>query len=177
MPKNIKGGNKAKKGKNSSLREFSRKLELPDDSGYRFYGLVLKHYGATTDILYLDNTVNDSKNDNKNDNKRLKKAIGYVRGSIKKRCRLKINDIVIIAIREYQDDKVDIIHKYNEDEMKQLQRNNYLDADFMNVIKANDAGIALNSNDSKNKIINIEEDMIEFDDNIAFQSEDEFESI
>ena len=169
MPKNIKGGNKAKKGKNSSLREFSRKLELPDNSGCQFYGLVLRHYGATTDILYLDNTVN-----NNDTNKRLKKAIGYVRGSIKKRCRLKINDIVIIAIREYQDDKVDIIHKYNEDEMKQLQRNNYLDADFINVIKANDAGIDIND---KNKIIEIEEDMIEFNDNIGFQSEDELEGI
>ena len=106
MPKNIKGGNKAKKGKNSSLREFSRKLELPDDSGYQFYGLVLKHYGATTDILYLDN-----RNNIKGEKHNLKKVIGYVRGSIKKRCRLKTNDIIIIAIREYQDNKVDIIHK------------------------------------------------------------------
>lgn len=171
MPKNIKGGNKAKKGKNSAIREFSRKLELPDNSGCQFYGLVLRHYGATTDILYLDNTIND----NDANNKRLKKAIGYVRGSIKKRCRLKINDIVIIAIREYQDNKVDIIHKYNDDEMKLLQRNNYLDSDFINVIKANDAGIDLK--DNKSKLIDIEEDMIEFNDNIGFESEDELEEI
>ena len=109
MPKNIKGGNKAKKGKNSSLREFTRKLELPDNSGYQFYGLVLRHYGATTDILYVDNRIKETK-DSSSENKRLKKAIGYVRGSIKKRCRMKINDIVIIAVRDYQDNKVDIIN-------------------------------------------------------------------
>jgi|TARA_Y100000389_G_scaffold203030_1_gene250166 translation initiation factor 1A len=166
MPKNIKGGNKAKKGKNSSLREFSRKLELPDDSGYQFYGLVLKHYGATTDILYLDN-----RNNIKGEKHNLKKVIGYVRGSIKKRCRLKTNDIIIIAIREYQDNKVDIIHKYNEDEMKSLLRNNYLDADFINVIKANAVGIDIKKNDIN--ISNIKDDMIEFNDSIDLEFEEE----
>ena len=166
MPKNVKGGNKAKKGKNSSIREFSRKLELPDNSGYQFYGLVLKHHGATTDILYLDNTVKGNDTD-----KRLKKATGYVRGSIKKRCRLTINDIVIIAVREYQDNKVDIIHKYNEDEMKLLQRNNYLDADFINVIKTHDASVDLN--DIKSKLDKVEDDMIDF----YQESEDELEEI
>jgi translation initiation factor 1A len=114
MPKNIKGGNKAKKGKNSSLREFTRRLELPDDSGYQFYGLVLKHYGATTDIMFFDTR----KNKDEDASGKLTKAIGYIRGSIKKRCRPKVNDIVIIAVRDYQNNKVDIIHKYNEDEMK-----------------------------------------------------------
>ena len=169
MPKNIKGGNKAKKGKNSSLREFTRKLELPDDSGFQFYGLVLKHYGATTDIMFLD-TRNNKDDDS---SPRLKKAIGYVRGSIKKRCRPKINDIVIVAVRDYQSDKVDIIHKYNKDEMKELKKNNYLDQAFVNLIKANDAGVEIK--DTKD-IPMTEEDFIMFDENVV-ESEDEIDFI
>lgn len=167
MPKNIKGGNKAKKGKNSSLREFTRRLELPDDSGYQFYGLVLKHYGATTDIMFFDTR----KNKDEDASGKLTKAIGYIRGSIKKRCRPKVNDIVIIAVRDYQNNKVDIIHKYNEDEMKELKKNNYLDDAFLNLIKANDAGFEIKDNTD---IPDVEEEFIMFDENVV-ESEDEID--
>lgn len=169
MPKNIKGGNKAKKGKNSSLREFTRRLELPDDSGYQFYGLVLKHYGATTDIMFFDTR----KSKDKEASGKLTKSIGYVRGSIKKRCRPKINDIVIIAVRDYQDNKVDIIHKYNEDEMKELKKNNYLDDAFLSLIKANDAGVEIKD---KSDIPDTEEEFIMFDENVE-GTEDELDFI
>lgn len=171
MPKNIKGGSKAKKGKNSALREFTRRLELPDDSGYQFYGLVLKHHGATTDIMFFDTR----KNKDADSSGKLSKAVGYVRGSIKKRCRPKINDIVIIAVREYQDKKVDIIHKYNDDEMKELKNNNYFDEAFLSLIKANDAGVEVEGNDT-NEIPLVDEDFIMFDENME-GSEDELDYI
>lgn len=171
MPKNIKGGNKAKKGKNSSLREFTRRLELPDDSGYQYYGLVLKHHGATTDIVFLDTR----KNKDVDSSGKLTKAIGYVRGSIKKKCRPKINDIVIVAVRDYQDKKVDIIHKYNDDEMKELKKNNYFDEAFLSLIKANASGVDVGGNDN-DEIPIVNDDFIMFDENVE-GSEDELDYI
>ena len=171
MPKNIKGGNKAKKGKNSSLRAFTRKLELPDDSGYQYHGLVTNHYGATTDIMYVDTRF--SAND---PNSRLKKVVGYVRGSIKKRCRLKPNDIVIIAIREYQENKVDIIHKYNEEEIKLMKKRNYFNNDFISMINASNSGINLKQADVS-EITQQNIDYIQFEDEYASQSEDELAEI
>lgn len=172
MPKNINGGSKAKKGKNSALREFTRRLELPDDSGYQYYGLVLKHHGATTDIMFLD-TRKIKGNDTSG---KLTKVIGYVRGSIKKRCRPTVNDIVIITVRDYQNNKVDIIHKYNEDEMKELKKNNYFDESFLSLIKANEAGFDIKDiNDNKDIPMN-EEGLVMFDENVEV-SEDEIEFI
>lgn len=169
MPKNIKGGNKAKRGKNSSLREFTRRLELPDDSGYQFYGLVLKHYGATTDIMFFDTR----KKKDEDASGKLTKAMGCVRGSIKKRCRPKINDIVIIAVRDYQDNKVDIIHKYDEDETKELKKNNYLEDAFLSLIKANETGTEIND---KSDIPDAEDGFIMFDENVE-GTEDELDYI
>ena len=53
MPKNIKGGNKAKKGKNCRFRE-ERQLDLATDGQY--YGICTKYYGsARGDVTYICN--------------------------------------------------------------------------------------------------------------------------
>ena len=50
MPKNLKGGNRAKKGKNSALRVES-KLELVTEG--QMYGICSKYYGNHRgDVLY-----------------------------------------------------------------------------------------------------------------------------
>lgn len=55
--------------------------------------------------------------------------MGRIRGSMRK-CGHKVlierGDLVIIALRDFEDDKVDIVHKYNYDEGTQLAKENAL---------------------------------------------------
>ena len=53
-----------------------------------------------------------------------KEVRAKLRGSIRKRSRIKIGDYVIASIRNFQDNVVDIIHVYNDSEkMKLIQYN------------------------------------------------------
>lgn len=50
-------------------------------------------------------------------------AIGVIRGSLRKfnkRVLIEKGDIVVISKRDYQDNKVDIVHKYNSDQVQLL---------------------------------------------------------
>ena len=50
-------------------------------------------------------------------------AIGIIRGSLRKfnkRVLIERGDIVVISKRDYQDNKVDIVHKYNADQVQYL---------------------------------------------------------
>lgn len=50
-------------------------------------------------------------------------AIGVIRGSLRrfnKRVLIEAGDIVAVSIRDYQDNKVDIVHKYNAEQCKIL---------------------------------------------------------
>jgi initiation factor 1A len=50
-------------------------------------------------------------------------AIGVIRGSLRKFSRrviIEIGDIVVISKRDFQTDKVDIVHKYNLDQVQTL---------------------------------------------------------
>jgi translation initiation factor 1A len=115
MPKNIKGGNRAKKGKNSALRE-EKKLEKATEG--QEYGICSKYYGNhRAEIMFYTNTNEDGSSVDKEVT-----AMGIIRGAIRKRTRLRAGDIVIVAPREYQDDKVDIVHVYKFDEVKKLKR-------------------------------------------------------
>lgn len=47
--------------------------------------------------------------------------LGNIRGKLRKRVWLSVGDVVLCGLREYQDEKVDIIHKYNADEVLNLK--------------------------------------------------------
>jgi translation initiation factor 1A len=44
-----------------------------------------------------------------------------IRGQMRKRVWINVGDIVLVSLREYQDDKADIIHKYTPDEARSLK--------------------------------------------------------
>ena len=46
---------------------------------------------------------------------------GLIRGTMRRRVWINAGDIVLIGLREFEDDKADIIHKYTTDEARQLQ--------------------------------------------------------
>lgn len=47
--------------------------------------------------------------------------LGHIRGKMRKKVWVGAGDIILVSLREYQDGKVDIIHKYNADEARSLK--------------------------------------------------------
>jgi len=50
-----------------------------------------------------------------------KTRLAHVRGKIIKREHVALEDIVLVSLRDFQDDKADIILKYSADEARQLK--------------------------------------------------------
>lgn len=61
-----------------------------------------------------------------------KTRLAHVRGKFKKRVWINKDDFVLIGLRDYQDDKADIIHKYTMDEARLLARWGEIPADKAN---------------------------------------------
>lgn len=49
------------------------------------------------------------------------KRMGHIRGKLRKRVWMGPGDIVLVSLREFQDDQCDIIQKYTNDEARQLK--------------------------------------------------------
>lgn len=118
MPKNTTGGNKAKKGKNSGQR-VERPLILADNSGEQCYGIIEAFGGFTATVKY----IRPIKNATQPGQTETATAVGFIRNSLRKWCkRFLRGDVVLICEREFEAGKVDIVHKYNDDELRALKR-------------------------------------------------------
>ena len=99
MPKN------QKKKKKAPVSISKRELILAEDM--QSYAKVTKLLGSCrVTILFTDSTEN----------------MGIIPGRMKKRVWMTLGDIVLISKREFQEDRVDIIHKYNHDELPRLHK-------------------------------------------------------
>ena len=107
MPKNVKGGSKHKKMKNTSNNDEIKQEDLILKNGSdQDYGKVEKLLGnCRVSLLCNDKVI----------------RMGIIRGSMRKRQWLNIGSIVIYAMRAYEVDKVDIIHVYNNNVLKILE--------------------------------------------------------
>lgn len=45
----------------------------------------------------------------------------HVRGKFRKKVWINKDDVILIGLRDYQDEKADVIHKYSMDEARQLR--------------------------------------------------------
>ena len=45
----------------------------------------------------------------------------HIRGKLMKRVWISVGDILLIGLRDFQDDKADVVHKYSLDESKKLK--------------------------------------------------------
>lgn len=57
--------------------------------------------------------------------------IGKVRGKMNKRVWIELGNLVLIGLRDYQDDKGDIFHKFTDDESRKLKNLGELPSDFI----------------------------------------------
>lgn len=55
--------------------------------------------------------------------------IGLIRGSLRKKVWIGTGDIVLVATRDYQEDKLDVVHKYFPEEVQDLKSRGLLPAD------------------------------------------------
>jgi len=78
------------------------------DSEYEVYAYVIKLLGNCRVLVLCDNG---------------KEAVGVIRGSMRrfnKRILIETGDIIAVSMRDYQTGKVDIVHKYNAEQCKNL---------------------------------------------------------
>ena len=112
MPRNITGGNKAKKGKNAAPKQF---ITIDEYDEEQHYAKVQKTLGNRRfEVLSLK--------DNKT-------RLAHIRGKMRRREWISQNDIVVIALREFEDNKCDITHVYTTDEAHRLSTLNLIKPD------------------------------------------------
>lgn len=128
--------------------EMSRPLELPDDE--QEFALVNKLMGnGRATVTFIKNgkeTVN---------------AQGIISGKLRKRKQWVIaGNIVLISVRNFEKNKVDIIHVYKEYEINELKRKGHLHKDLMK--HSNNHGHHHNTNQAEDgefaDFIDIEDD-------------------
>jgi translation initiation factor 1A len=106
MPKNAK---KQKNTKVSNVEREKRNLLLKTD--FQEYAKAVKMMGGGR----IDCHCFDNKN-------RLGIIRGKLQGRGKKKGFISVDDIILVAFRSFEDDKVDVIHVYTPDEVKELKR-------------------------------------------------------
>jgi translation initiation factor 1A len=115
MVKNVNGGNKHKKKKNSTCYNIdpNKTIVYKDDSDLQFYAEIQKVFGSGRFEGYCEDGITRNVK---------------LRGKIRKK-KTQIGDIVLISLREFQTDdkKADIIHKYTDEEKDLLLQKNYLE--------------------------------------------------
>jgi len=98
-----KGGKNRKKGKRMEAGE-KRELIFKEDG--QDYGQVLRLLGAGRLEAYcFDGGM---------------KRLCHIRGKIKNRVWMQVGDIILVSLREFEDGKGDVIHKYFDTEAKEL---------------------------------------------------------
>ncbi|KAI0019115.1 hypothetical protein F4780DRAFT_748502 [Xylariomycetidae sp. FL0641] len=104
MPKNKgKGGKNRRRGKNESDKE---KRELTFKEEGQEYAQVVKMLGnGRLEALCFDGT----------------KRLAHIRGKLRKKVWINQGDIILLSLRDYQDEKGDVILKYTADEARSLK--------------------------------------------------------
>jgi len=108
MPKNKgKGGKNRRRGKNEN-DDVKRELILKEEG---------QSYAQVTRILgngYIEAFCFDTAGG--------KKRICHIRGKLRKKQWINQGDVILVGLRDYQDDKADVIMRYLADEARELKR-------------------------------------------------------
>jgi translation initiation factor 1A len=87
---------------------------------YEVYAYVIKLLGNCRVLVLCDNGT---------------EAVGVIRGSMRrfnKRVLIETGDILAVSMRDFQDNKVDIVHKYNAEQCKILINNKEISDTLIN---------------------------------------------
>lgn len=144
------------------------------DKEYEVFAYVMKVLGNCRVLVLCDNGT---------------EAIGVIRGSMRrfnKRVLIETGDIVAVSMREFQTNKVDIVHKYNAEQCKVLISNNEISDTLINAYNkvgtSGAGGTACLANEADNILFDDSQHPVEGDDDgnggdvFVFNSEDEAEA-
>ncbi|BGP50989.1 Translation initiation factor 1A [Rhodotorula kratochvilovae] len=99
-----KGGKNRRRGKNENDGD---KRELVFKEEGQEYGQVLKMLGnGRVEAMCFDG----------------EKRLAHIRGKMRKKVWINQGDIVLLSLRDFQDDKADVIQKYSADEARKLKQ-------------------------------------------------------
>ena len=115
MPKNKRGGKGYKKGKKGADASITRAILYREPGQY--YAKVTKMTGNRNLMAIVEYD-----NPKKTDELQHKEVICHIRGSMRKRTWINRDDLILVSERDYEPDKFDVLHKYNNDEMKSLEK-------------------------------------------------------
>lgn len=108
MPRNTTGGSNHKKSANHK-KEFKREFLTKTDG--QEYAQVLKMLGnGRITVFCFDG----------------RERLGIIRGNMRKRVWVNQDDIILVGLRSFQDDKADVLHKYTNEEITRLRKMGYL---------------------------------------------------
>lgn len=84
--------------------------------------------------------------------------IAHIPGRFKRKTWINTGDIVLISRRDFQEDKVDIIHKYNQCEIKFLMKEKEIPKTFTGIVgsEISSDDVIFEEEEPENNIIDIE---------------------
>ena len=132
-----KGGKNRRRGKNEN--EEKRELIFKEDG--QEYAQVLRMLGNGRLEAYCIDGV---------------KRLCHIRGKMRKKVWVNTGDIILLGLRDFQDEKADVILKYLADEARSLKAYGELPETF----RVNDAADGFEEERDEN------DDFFDFDDNI-----------
>jgi translation initiation factor 1A len=114
MPKNSNagGGNKRRKGKGNNSEQKEKELIIKEEG--QEYATVVKMSGdGRLEGKCFDGTT----------------RVCIIRGKMKKKVWVAQGDIILVGLRDYQDSKADVIHKYSPTDARKLKAMGELPSD------------------------------------------------
>ena len=122
MPKNKGAGGKKFKKIKHNLESETKILDLPAEDQDQTFGLVTRLLGnGRVNITYVKDGMGHN-------------VLGIICGRLRRRKKwVIVGGIVIISIREYEKEKVDIIHVYSEHDINELKRKKLVDNKLLNI--------------------------------------------
>ena len=135
---------KKKKGKNAKSKNVVKaKRELLFAEDMQEYAVIDKLLGDRRVTLTLIDGTN---------------KMGIIPGRFRKRNWMKPGNLVLVSAREFQDSKLDIIHKYNDEEMKKLKGYGEIPPTFgEDKDEAEDWGFEFNTTETKELDVDIDD--------------------
>lgn len=105
MGRNLFGGKKKKKGRNKNSDQTTRELIYKEEN--QDYARVIKLLGDNR--VLATNGMHD-------------KILCIIRGKLRKRAYIHIDDLILISYRDFQSTKADVIHRYTPQEATTLKK-------------------------------------------------------
>lgn len=132
MPKNKIGGSGAKKAAAKNSQQAARHIPFKEE--LQDYGVVQNLLGSgRLKVLCLTDKV---------------ERLGTIRGNMYKKVWINKDDIILVSLREYQDDKCDVIFKYKPDEVKILKKQGQIPKELETVKEENEEELIEFGNES-----------------------------